>query len=263
MRGRFATAATILLIAGCAGCAGEQVPLAPSPTLVRLTITPLGGGRLIVGDSVPIVTSGGLPGSGAVVLGAFADYSDRTGRYVDATWRSDNEDILAIVGSSLVARGRGTATLTASFDRLTDTETFLVEAGVPGRWSGVHVVEECAASAGSIAEVVCGAPGRAPGMAAVGATLPIAMEITERGEDLTAEVSLHQTRGTLSGRKRGSGLFTLSGNIDAAQLRISFVHWDAGVAGDRMEGFIGYEIRIAGVPGLAQVAAKFVNVVRQ
>ena len=217
---------------------------------------------LTVGDSVPIVTSGGLPGNGAVVLGAFAEYSDRTGRYVEATWRSDNEDILTIVGSSLVARGRGTVTLTASFDRRTDTETFLVEGGVPGRWSGSYVVEQCAASSGSMAEVVCGAPGRAPGLAAVGATLPITMDITERGEDLTAEVSLHQTRGTLSGRKRGGGLFTFSGNIDGPQ-RITFFHWDAGVAGDQMEGFIGYEIRIAGVPGLAQVAAKFVNVVRQ
>jgi hypothetical protein len=218
---------------------------------------------LTVGDSVPIVTSGGLRGNGAVVLGAFADYSDRTGRYVDATWRSDNEDILAILGSSVVARGRGTVTLTAIFDRQTDTETFLVEAGVPGRWSGSYVVEQCAASPGSIGEVVCGSPGRAPGLAAVGATLPIAMEITDRGEDLTADISLHQTRGTLSGTKRGGGLFTLSGNIDAPPLRISFLHWDAGVGGDQMEGFIGYEIRIAGLPGLAQVAAKFVNVVRQ
>ena len=247
---------------GCAG-AGEQVPLAPSPTIIRLTITPVGGGRLTAGDSVPIVTSGGLSGSGAAVVGAFAEYSDRTGRYVDATWRSDDEDILAIVGSSLVARRRGTTTLTASFEHRTDTETFIVEGGIPGRWSGSFLVEQCAASSGSMAEVVCGAPGRAPGLAAVGAMLPIAMEITERGEDLTADFSLSQARGTLSGRKRGGGYFTFSGSIDGPQLRISFFHWDAAVGGDQIDGFIGYEIRIAGLPGLAQVAAKFVNVVRQ
>ena len=218
---------------------------------------------MTVGDSVPIVTTGGLPGNGVVLLGAFAEYSDRTGRYVDATWRSDNEDILAIVGSSLVARGRGTGTLTASFDRRTDSETFIVEGGISGRWSGSLLVEQCAASSGSMAEVVCGAPGRAPGLAAVGAMLPIAMEITERGEDLTADLSIGQTRGTLPGRKRGGGYFTFSGSIDTPQLRISFFHWDAGVTADQMEGFIGYEIRIAGLPGLAQVAAKLVNVVRQ
>jgi hypothetical protein len=30
-----------------------------------------------------------------------------------------------------------------------------------------------------------------------------------------------------------------------------------------MEGYIGYEMRIAGLPGFGQVAAKFADIVRQ
>lgn len=263
MRGRLATAASaVALIAGCAG-SGDRIPTAPVPTIIRLTITPLGGGLLTAGASADIVTSGGLPPSGTVVVGAFAEYSNRTGRYVDAAWRSDDENTIAVVGSSIVGRRRGSATLTASFEGWTDTETFVVEGGIPGRWGGSYLVEECAASSGSMAEIVCGAPGRTPGLAAVGAMLPISMDITEEGDALTATLLLNPFNGTVSGKNRGGGFFTFVGSIGTPQSQISFFHWDALVTGDQMEGFIGYEIRIAGLPGLAQVAAKFANLVRQ
>ena len=259
MRARLAVALAIVLMAGCTSTA---IPTAPVPTIIRLTITPLGGGLLPVGGSVQIVTSGDLA-SNAGGVGAFLEYSDRTGRYVDATWRSTDDGIIAIEGLTLVGRGRGAATVTATFEGWTDTETFLVEGGIPGRWSGSYLVEQCAASSGSMAEIVCGVPGRTPGLAGIGTLLPIEMDINEQGGEVTAALSLNQLHGTLSGRNRGAGFFTLLGGIDTPQLRITFYHWDALVERDAMFGFIGYEVRINGLPGLAQVAAKLTNVARQ
>jgi hypothetical protein len=240
----------------------DQIPTAPDTRLIALTITPLGGGRLAAGSTVDIVVSGGLPASG-VAVGAFAEYSDGTGRYVDASWSSADESILAIIGSSLVGRSRGVVTVTASFEGRTDTEMFLVEGGIQGLWRGALVVEQCTANSASVAEVLCGAPGRNPGLAAIGARLPLTMDLAEMSDNVAATVVLDAARGTLTGPNRGGGFFTVLGTIDHSRTRISVFHWDARVVRDEMEGYIGYEVRITGLPGFGQVAAKFADVVRQ
>jgi hypothetical protein len=240
----------------------DQIPTAPATRLIALTITPLGGGSLSAGSTVDIVVSGGLPADG-VAVGAFAEYSDGTGRYVDASWSSADESVLAIVGSSLVGRSRGAATVTASFEGRTDTETFLVDGGISGRWSGALLVEQCTANSASLAQVLCGAPGRSPGLAAIGARLPLTMDIAESSDNIAATVVLDTARGTLTGPNRGGGFFTVLGTIDQSPTRINVFHWDARVVRDEMEGYIGYEMRIAGLPGFGQVAAKFADIVRQ
>lgn len=265
MRPRFVAVALVcVLVAGCTrgAVSPDQIPTGPTALPIDVTITPVGGGSFTVGGSAPIATSGGLPTDG-LALGAFARFSDGSGRYVEATWTSSDENVIAVVGTTLVARGRGTATLTASFAGLSDTENFIAEGGIAGRWAGSYVVEQCNANSGSMAEVLCGAPGRAPGVAAVGTTLPFAMEISESETDLTGVVSLGQIRGTLTGKNRGGGLFHLQGVIEGGGGAINIIHWDTRVVRDSMEGFIGYEVKISSLPGIGVVAAKLINVTRQ
>ena len=265
MRSRCLTAAlACVVVAGCTRgvVSPDQIPTGPTLSLTDLTITPVGGGSLTVGGSAPIVTSGGLP-SNATALGAFARFSNGSGRYVEATWTSSDESVMAVVGTTLVARARGTVTLTATFEGRSDTENFIAEGGIPGRWAGSYIVEQCSANSGSMSEVLCGAPGRAPGIAAVGTTLPFSMEISENGTDLTAAVSFGQIRGTLTGKNRGGGFFYLEGIVEGPGGAINIVHWDTRVLRDSMEGFIAYQVRISGLPGIGAVAAKLENVTRQ
>ena len=256
-----------LAVAATAACTTgvvDEIPTAPTPphVLTALTITPVGGGTMQVGSRVPISTSGAAPGA---VLGAFAQFRDGTGEYVAATWSSSDDSVMTIDGGQLVALGRGTVTLTATYQGQTDTETFVSEGGIAGRWQGSYVVDQCSGSSGSVQEVLCNPPGngRPPGFAAVGTVLPFSLEISENGTDLTAVVSFGTIRGTLTGKNRGGGFFFLQGLIEASGGAINIVHWDTRVVRDSMEGFIGYQTRLPGLPGFGGVSAKLVDMTRR
>jgi hypothetical protein len=255
-----------VVVSACTRGVVDSPPTAPTPPtiLTTLTITPTGGGSLMVGSSARIVTDGGLPPNGTL-LGAFAQYTDGSGRYVEATWTSSDDSIITIEGTQLVARARGTVTLTATFNGKSDTESFTSEGGIAGRWRGTYVVEQCGGSSGSMQEVLCNPAGnsRPVGIAAVGKTLPFSLEISENQTDLTAIVSFGSIQGTLTGKNRGAGLFFLQGAIEAAGGAVNIIHWDTRVTRDSMEGFIGYQLRIPGLPGIGAVAAKLVDMTRQ
>ncbi|HJU44867.1 MAG TPA: hypothetical protein VJ691_18715 [Vicinamibacterales bacterium] len=217
---------------------------------------------MLIGSTASIFVGSAAPGT---ALGAFAEYNLGAGRYVDATWTSSDSSIIAIEDNQLVARGRGTVTLTATFEGKSDTESFTSEGGVAGRWSGSYLVEQCSGSSGSMHEILCNPPGgpRPAGIAAVGNTLPLAMEISENGTDLTATISVATVRGTLTGKNRGGGFFFLQGTIEAAGGALNIVHWDTRVTRDSMEGFIGYQLRLPNLPGIGAVGAKLVDMKRQ
>jgi hypothetical protein len=256
-----------VLVCACTRNVVDTPPTAPTPppaAVTTLTITPIGGGSLMVGSSAPIATDGGLPTNGTP-LGAFAQFSDGSGRYVQARWTSSDDSIITVDGAQLVARARGTVTLTASFEGKSDTESFTSEGGIAGRWRGSYVVEQCAGNSGSMQEVLCNPAGnsRPVGIAAVGNTLPFSLEISEHDTDLTAIVSFGSLRGTLTGKNRGAGYFFLQGVIEAGGGAINIIHWDTRVTRDAMEGFIGYQVRIPDLPGIGAVAAKLVDMTRQ
>jgi hypothetical protein len=257
-----------MLVSCTRGVVDESTnPVAPTPaaaTVVKLTITPVGGGELTIGGSAPIVTSGTSPTSVAGV-GAFAEYNNGTGRYVAATWTSSNTSVVSVTGESLTATGPGTAVVTASFGGQTDDEQFQVFGGVSGSWAGTYLVEQCGGSSGSMAEVLCTAPntGRPAGLAYRGANLAIAMDLTVNGGDVTGVVSFGNIRGTLTGKDRGAGFFYLQGVIENANGSLNITHWDARVERDQMQGFISYQLRIAGLPGIGSVGAKLADMTRR
>ncbi len=241
-------------------------PVAPTPaaTVTKLTITPVGGGTMMIGGSATIVSSGALPANG-LALGAFAEFSNGTGRYVEATWTSSNAGIVSVDNGTLTAMGVGTAIITATLQGRSDDEQFEVIGGITGRWAGTYIVEQCGGNSGSISEVLCTPPntGRQAGIAHVGATLPISMELSVSGTDVTGVVSFGNIRGTLTGKDRGAGFFYLQGVIEGAAGTINITHWDARVQRDDMQGFINYQVRIATLPGFGGVATRLVNIARR
>jgi hypothetical protein len=252
-----------LLVSCTRGVVDESAsPVAPTPTLVRLTITPAGGGEMAIGGSATIITTGTSPTNAGV--GAFAEYSNGTRGYVAATWTSSNTSVLTVTNESILAIGPGTAVVTATFGGQSDDVQIQVFGGISGSWAGTYVVEQCSGSSGSMAEVLCTPPntGRPAGVAHRGANLPIAMELTVTGDDVTGVVTLGNIRGTLTGKNRGGGFFYLQGVIENANGTINISHWDSRVARNQMEGFINYQVRIVGLPGVGSVATKLTTVTR-
>lgn len=258
-----------LLAAGCSHNVTTELPTAPTPSrpsvrITRLIVTPPGGGSMIVGTVVPLTTSGPPP-SDALALGAFAQYSDGSGHYVEATWTSSDDATAVVRDGALVAIGRGTAVLTAAAEGLTASETFIVDPGIPGLWVGTYVVDSCQAGSGSVDELVCAAPtpGHAGGILRVGTVAPMALQITQRGKDLSATMQFGELRGTLTGVDAGANYLSLSGTLNAATSNARIVVFNARVKQDVMEGVMGYELRINDLPSWAVVTAHFDSIARK
>lgn len=263
LRSRFVGIALLLLMsAGCAHGVVDELPTAPDPppvTASKLTITPVGGGTMIAGGSSQITNSGPFPSTGAT-LGAFAQFTDGSGQYVPATWTSSDSNVIGVSGGRLVAVNRGTATITATAQGLTATEVFNVEPNMSGTWTGRYIVDQCSAGSSAMEELICG---KAKGILQAGTAAPVTFTITKNGTDLTAVAAFGELRGTLAGSDRGQNYVTLRGDLKVNQTTLTLVHWDSRARTELMDGFIGFEIRIDGVPSWAAVAAHFDNVRRQ
>jgi len=255
-----------LTAAACSHGAISELPVAPTrvPVIARLIITPVGGATIPVGGAAPIVSSGPATQSGSN-LGAFAQYNDGSGHYVAAQWTTSDANVIAIEDGTFMAVGRGTATITATAESKTASETFTVRGGIAGTWSGTYTVEQCAAGSGSMQEVIClqPTPGRTPGVLYAGSKPPLTMQITQSGKDLTATVQFGALVGTLAGRDRGGNFMTFSGNVTVGGTTASFITWDGRVIEDVMEGVVQFEVRVAGLPSHAVVVARLDNITRR
>lgn len=255
-----------VVIAGCSHGTVSELPAAPSAppvTFKKLIVTPVGGGTLPTGGTAQITSSGSFS-TAVPVLGALAQYSDGSNKYIEATWTTSDAKVLIVSDAVLKAIGRGTATLTASAQGQTASETFTVEPDVAGTWSGTYVVDSCDAGSGSMYETICGnTPGRARGLMPVGAAVPVTFQILKSGSDLTAVTAFGDFRGTLAGTDRGGNFLTLRGDLTSNRTRLTLVHWDSQVKTDLMDGFISFEVFTDGLPSHAIVGAHFDNLTRR
>src|SRR5690349_16655355 len=182
LRSRFVgSGLLILLSSACAHGVVTELPTSPTSTVTikTLTVTPTGGITLIAGMDAPITTEGATLG-----LGAWANYTDGTSKYIAATWSSSDTSVIAFDGSTMKAIGRGTATVTARVDGMSDTETITVEPNVEGTWSGTYVVDQCVAGSGSMTELICSADPARKGVLPVGTAAPMTFVIHKNGNDL-------------------------------------------------------------------------------
>jgi hypothetical protein len=113
-------------------------------------------------------------------------------------------------------------------------------------------------------DAICGnTPGRAPGMLPVGKSAPVTFQIVKTGTDLTAVTAFGEWRGTIKGTDRGENFLTLTGDLKVDRTTLTLVHWDSRVKTDAMDGFIGFEVRIDGLPSWAVVTAHFDKLTRR
>jgi hypothetical protein len=264
LTGLLVVALLTLAGAGCSHGTISELPTAPTPRIAVLTVTPAGGGWMVEGTTAALTTSGPLPSTGAT-LGAFAQYTDGSGKYVEAVWSSSDPQVIAVEGGAFVAKARGTVTVTASADGKTDSETFVVEPGLDGTWSGTFTVEQCIAGGGSVHDLICYPlnQGRTPGALAVGVAAPMTLQITRTGTELIAAAQVGNLRGTLTGTERGQNLMTLQGDLTGNGTTMTIVALEARARGDQMEGAIGLEVRIAGLPSHAEVIGRIDAVTRR
>jgi hypothetical protein len=258
-------ACTALVIAGCSHGA-TTVPTAPTTppavTIKRLIVTPTGGMTMVPGGTMTITSSGAMPPTGA--LGAYAEFTDNSFRFVEAEWTSSDPAVLMVTNTAIRALARGTVTLTAATAGHTASETFTVNPGIAGTWAGDFLVDRCTAGSGAIDQLICsGVPGREPGQWPVGASRPISFVITQAGTALTATAAFGAMRGTLTGTDRGANLLTLSGDLGADRTTIKLTHWDSQVTIDSMAGFVNFEVRVDGVPSYGIVSGRLANVTRR
>ena len=252
------------MLTACAHGVITESPTAPGPgpvTIRGLIVTPTTA-TMVAGNSAPITVSGPFP-TDHVVIGAFAQYSDGTGKYVVASWTSSDTSVLTIDGTNVTAMRRGSATVTARAEGMTATATFTVEPTVAGTFSGNLVVDQCDAGSGSMLEVVCGNTPGHRGTLPLGTVVPITLTIDKNGADLTATLVSSDWRGTLRGTDRGENFLTLRGDLTGNRTRVTVINWDSRVQADVMEGFIGFEVRIDNLPSNAAVTAHFDNLIRR
>ena len=211
---------------------------------------------MLVGTTASIVSSGeNLLDSNSI--GAFAQFSDGTARFVEATWTSSDTSIIRIDGRQAFALSHGTANVTATYQGLTASFEFLVERGVPGRWSGSYVVRECDGTSVAVREAVCNPPGnlRPRGLAPVGLTAPFGAEISERGDDLAAAVTFGFVSGNLPGARYGRSAFELQGQIETGGWLL-YTSVGGVVNGDTFDGSILYQVILPNLPGYATVLGR-------
>ena len=217
---------------------------------------------MVPGGSIPIASSGLMPSNGA--FGAYAEFTDRSFRFVEAEWTSSDPSVMTVANATLRALARGTGTITATTAGHTASETVTVNPGIPGTWAGSFVVDRCVAGSGTIDQLICSAvPGREPGQWPAGASRPASFVITQSGTALTAPAAFGDMRGTLTGTDRGSNVLTFSGELRADRTTIKLTHWDSRVSIDLMEGFVSFEVRVDGAASYALVSGHFANVTRR
>lgn len=123
-----------------------------------------------------------------------------------------------------------------------------------GAWTGSYVIERCDGT-GSVQDYFC------RGFYPVGSSLPILMELSQSGTTVTGLVSFGEVRGTVSGIVRSGNILTLQGTASGAGgLTLTITYWDTQVTGTSHTGFINYDARATGTPGVASVSTRLLNV---
>lgn len=139
-------------------------------------------------------------------------------------------------------------------------------ANFAGRWSGTYFVERCEGT-GSAQDLTCSAPsgGRPGGAFPVGTALPITIELSQSGTNVSGTIAFGSVRGVTTGVVSSStGLLTLQGTATppSGGGSATITYWSTRVQQNAMDGFVNFDLRLPTFPGVASVYARLGTVTR-
>jgi hypothetical protein len=139
-----------------------------------------------------------------------------------------------------------------------------------GRWQGQYIVEQCAGSSGSMDDILCSAPrpGNSGGFFQRGASLPVALDLSQNGSAVNGTLHMGTITGPVNGSVVNNGLIlTGSTSFADAQNGLSITNtitnWSTVlVQGGTLEGSFTFGVRVNVLPGDGIVRVRLSNVRR-
>ncbi|MEZ5283231.1 MAG: choice-of-anchor D domain-containing protein [Vicinamibacterales bacterium] len=160
--------------------------------------------------------------------------------------------------------GSFTGVLTVNADHTGGTNTIAVSAhatgvSVQGSWSGRYEVQRCDGT-GSNQDYFCSTN---RGAFPPGASLPIAMNLTQSGSSVTGSITFGQVTGSVNGTINGAGTLVLQGTAVGGPITVTLSSFTVSVNGTSMTGNFTYNAGLAGVPGVAVVTSRLSGMSRR
>jgi hypothetical protein len=262
-----------LLAAVSAACGGGDSPTSPSPAASTGPTRIIGvSGNLAFGD-VPVgsertatmtISNSGNSALTVTSLGVTGGLADHTA----ATWTrgtiAPGASQAVTVAFSPTAPGSYSGVVTVNGDQTSGTSTLAISGvgigtSVAGTWAGNYVVERCDGT-GSIQDYFCSS---SRGFFPVGTRLPIAVNLTQNGANVSGTVAYGQVSGPVTGNVSAAGVLVLQGTATSAQWSSQITSWSTRVDGRSMEGTVTYNATYQGLPGVAVVSIRLEGVTRR
>lgn len=256
----------------CGG--GDSSPTGPSSSTAPPATTRVinVSGNLAFGDvavgsqrelSYTITNSGNaaLTVSGMSVTGGLATH-------LLASWT--NGTIAAGASQNVSVRfqpttaGSYSGTVTVNGDQTSGSNTIAISgnatgASAQGSWSGRYDVQRCDGT-GSNQDYFCSAN---RGAFPPGASLPIALNLSQSGSAVTGTITFGQVTGSVNGTINSAGTLTLQGTAVGGSITVALSGFTVSVSGTSMSGNFTYNAGLAGVPGVAVVTSRLSGMTRR
>ena len=231
-----------------AACGGDSSPSAPSPVAQSAPAT-------------PTVTTLRIEGPDAVRTGFSSDYiasatlSNGTTQTVMPAWSSNDPAIAAVDGNGRVSgQTHGVVTLTAMHQGVSATKVIPIVANYGGQWSGRFVMRACDQSGVFTAIAYC------QNLGGVGAIGPIALSLTQGGNDraqLSGTISFGGSlTGNVAGNVTSDGRMVIGASFNVVSSGVTFTFrvggWESRLSGaSGMTGRWADNLTAVNVPGNA------------
>lgn len=262
----------VLVCLAAAGC-GDKSPTAPTPPQSSTPTRIIGvTGNLAFGE-VPVGSSREatftITNSGSAALNVSSlTVTGGLATHTAASWTSGQ---IAAGGSQSVlvrfsptSAGVFVGTLTVNADQSSGSNTIAISGtgvdtnSAAGTWSGRYVVERCDGT-GSVQDIFCSAN---RGLFPVGTSLPLALQLTQSGANVSGTLALGTVTGPVSGVISPGGVLSLQGTATANGITAVLTNWTSTVSGGTMSGLITYNLTLAGTPGVASVTSRLAGVTK-
>ncbi len=153
--------------------------------------------------------------------------------------------------------GSYSGTIAVNGDQTSGSNTVAISgnatgASAQGSWSGRYEVQRCDGT-GSNQDYFCSTN---RGAFPPGASLPIALSLTQNGSSVSGSITFGQVTGSVNGTVNSAGTLVLQGTAVGGQITVTLSGFSVSVNGSSMTGNFTYNAGLAGVPGVAVVTSR-------